>query len=113
MSNDPLGILGLRVTMYPDDTGEKIAARWKKRRKLFRSDKRKEHDKIRNRSRKKRKRYGLPFPFCQLCASKENLILHHPDIKNRPKDVEVRCQKCETKMHKLESEMRKHLLKGE
>ena len=110
--DDPHKILGAKVTMYPNDTGEKVAARWKRRRKLFNSEKRKEHDKIRNRAGKKRKRYGLPFPFCQICGSEDDLILHHPNIDNNPNIVEVRCQKCETKMHKLESEMRKRLLRG-
>lgn len=36
---------------------------------------------------------------CHLCGSTANVDRHHPDIENRPEDVEILCRKCHAKEH--------------
>lgn len=36
---------------------------------------------------------------CEICGSKENVQMHHPDILNYPRKYQSLCRKCHTQLH--------------
>ncbi|MFH1194798.1 MAG: hypothetical protein V1720_03740 [bacterium] len=48
---------------------------------------------------RKRQQRAIKKEICLSCESRENLQLHHPDIKNRPDEFEILCADCHRDLH--------------